>query len=122
MEAPLRATMRITVPPASQSPTLVGRLDRPVGETPQRWLAVGLHWDFNEAFRAARPGGAAYARGDPPGAHGGHAYLSAASDFVVSQVVDDAKGVPMPHPQERFRRVDLNGSRRPNPSIQRDLS
>ena len=49
----MRATLRVTVLPAVQSRKLLGRLDRLVGETPQHWLAVGLHRDLNEAFREA---------------------------------------------------------------------
>ena len=45
--------LRVTVLPAAQSRKLLGRLDRLVGETPQHWLAVGLHRDLNEAFREA---------------------------------------------------------------------
>jgi acetamidase/formamidase len=94
LEAPLRATLRVSLVPAAASRTLLGSLDRPLGETPRHWLAVGLHRDLNEAFREAvrealRLLNQMY---DVP-ADVGYAYLSAAGDFVVTQVVDDVKGV-----------------------------
>jgi acetamidase/formamidase len=94
LEAPLRATLRVTVLPAAQSRELLGRLDRLVGETPQYWLAVGLHRDLNEAFReAVREALRLLEEIYQVPTDVGYAYLSAAGDFVVSQVVDDVKGV-----------------------------
>jgi acetamidase/formamidase len=94
VEAPLRATLRVTVLPAADSRALLGRLDRLVGETPQHWLAVGLHRDLNEAFReAVREALRLLADMYQVPTEVGYAYLSAAGDFVVSQVVDDVKGV-----------------------------
>jgi acetamidase/formamidase len=94
LEAPLRATLRVTVLPAAPSQELFGLLDRPFGETPQHWLAVGLHRDLGEAFRAAVREALRVLKDmyDVP-TDVGYAYLSAAGDFVVSQVVDDVKGV-----------------------------
>jgi len=90
----LRATLRVTVLPAVQSRKLLGRLDRLVGETPQHWLAVGLHRDLNEAFReAVREALRMLEEIYQVPTDVGYAYLSAAGDFVVSQVVDDVKGV-----------------------------
>lgn len=94
LEAPLRATMRVTVLPAAESRTLLGPLDRPLGETATHWLAVGLHRDLGEAMRAAvREALRLLADVYEVPADIGYAYLSAAGDFVVSQVVDDVKGV-----------------------------
>lgn len=92
LEAPLRATLRVTV--LSTVDGIVGALDRPFGETSTHWLAVGLDRDLGEAFRSAvrealRVLNVIY---DIP-ADVAYAYLSAAGDFVVSQVVDDVKGV-----------------------------
>jgi acetamidase/formamidase len=94
LEAPLRATLRVTLLPAASSRQLLGVLDRPFGETSQHWIAVGLDRDLNEALRKAvrealRVMNEMY--GVP--ADIAYAYLSAAGDFVVSQVVDDVKGV-----------------------------
>jgi acetamidase/formamidase len=94
LEAPLRATLRLTVLPAARSIEQLGRLACPLGETPQHWLAVGLHRDLSEAFKAAVREALRLLEqmyGVPMDV--GYAYLSAAGDFVVSQVVDDVKGV-----------------------------
>jgi acetamidase/formamidase len=94
LEAPLRATLRVTVLRAAESRTLLGPLDRPLGETATHWLAVGLHRDLNQAMRAAvREALRLLADVYAVPADVGYAYLSAAGDFVVSQVVDDVKGV-----------------------------
>jgi acetamidase/formamidase len=94
LEAPLRATLRVTVLPASESRKLLGPLDRPFGETATHWLAVGLHRDLNEAMRAAvREALRLLADMYQVPTDVGYAYLSAAADFVISQVVDDVKGV-----------------------------
>jgi acetamidase/formamidase len=94
LEAPLRATVRVSVLSGKSSLQLLGMLDRPFGETPQHWLAIGLDRDLNEAFRSAVREALRVLKEmrDVP-TDVGYAYLSAAADFVVSQVVDDVKGV-----------------------------
>ncbi|MFE9445750.1 acetamidase/formamidase family protein [Streptomyces sp. NPDC006602] len=94
LEASLRATVRVTLLPEQESRRLLGQLSRPFAETQEYWTAVGLDRDLDEAFRAAvrealRVLADMY---DVPG-DVGYAYLSAAADFVVTQVVDDVKGV-----------------------------
>lgn len=94
LEAPLRATLRATVLPEAESRALLGLLRRPFGETPEHWIALGLHRDLNEAFReAVREALRVLADIYQVPTDIGYAYLSAAADFVVSQVVDDVKGV-----------------------------
>lgn len=94
LEAPLRATLRVTVLPAAQSRALLGVLDRPFAETAQHWIAVGLHRDLNEAFRlAVREALRVLEEMHDVPRDLAYAYLSAAGDFVVSQVVDDVKGI-----------------------------
>ncbi|MFF1632054.1 acetamidase/formamidase family protein, partial [Streptomyces sp. NPDC058272] len=94
LEAPLRATLRATVLPAAESRALLGLLRRPLGETPEHWIVLGLHRDLNEAFReAVREPLRVLADLYEVPTEIGYAYLSAAADFVVSQVVDDVKGV-----------------------------
>jgi acetamidase/formamidase len=94
LEAPLRARLRVSVLSAAGERSRFGLLDRPFAETPQHWIAVGLHRDLNEAFRAAVREALRVLKEmhDVP-AEIAYAYLSAAGDFVVSQVVDDVKGV-----------------------------
>ncbi len=94
LEAPLRATLRVSLLPAASSRKLLGVLDRPFAETPQHWIAVGLDRDLNEALRKAVREALRVLKAmhDVP-ADVAYAYLSAAGDFVVSQVVDDVKGV-----------------------------
>jgi len=94
LEAPLRATLRVTLLPAATSRQILGVLDRPFAETSQHWIAVGLDRDLNEALKKAVREALRVLKE----MHGvpndiGYAYLSAAGDFVVSQVVDDVKGV-----------------------------
>lgn len=94
LEASLRATLRVTLLPAAQSRTLLGLLDRPFAETPQHWIAIGLDRDLNEAMRHAVREALRVLKDlhdVPPDL--AYAYLSAAADFVVTQVVDNVKGV-----------------------------
>lgn len=94
LEAPLRVTMKVEVIPAVQGHSLLGALDRPFGETREHLVAVGLHRDLNEAFRhAVREALRVLTEMYDVPPEIGYAYLSAAGDFVVSQVVDDVKGV-----------------------------
>ena len=65
-----------------------------MGETPQHWLAVGLRRDLHDAFReVVREALRMLEEIYQVPTDVGYAYLSAAGDFVVSQVVDDVKGV-----------------------------
>lgn len=90
LEAPLRATFRLTV--------LAGEaarfFSRPFGETRTHWIPVGLDEDLNEATRDAVRAALAFLR-DRFGldGHAAYAYLSAAADFEISQVVDRVQGV-----------------------------
>ncbi|MGA7802739.1 MAG: acetamidase/formamidase family protein [Gammaproteobacteria bacterium] len=94
LEAPLRATLRVSLLPAESSNKLLGVLDRPFAETSQHWIAVGLDRDLNEAFRkAVREALRVLKEMHDVPADIAYAYLSAAGDFVVSQVVDDVKGI-----------------------------
>lgn len=94
LEASLRATLRVTLLPAKDARAQLGQLGRPFGETPEHWIAVGMHRDLNEACRAAvREALRVLAEMHRVPVDVGYAYLSAAADFVVSQVVDDVKGV-----------------------------
>jgi acetamidase/formamidase len=93
-EAPLRVTYRLSLVDRSAAERCVGLLGRPFGETRTHWIAVGLHVDLNEAMkdavRAAIDFLCAVVGMGPAEAM---AYLSAAADFEVSQVVDSVKGI-----------------------------
>ncbi|MBO4208324.1 acetamidase/formamidase family protein [Micromonospora echinofusca] len=94
LEAPLRATLRLSVIPAAQAGALVGRVGAPFVETATHWVPVGLHTDLDEAMRRAVRAAVDFlsrTQGMPPTR--ALAYLSAAADFEVSQVVDAVKGV-----------------------------
>ncbi|SCF06610.1 Acetamidase/formamidase [Micromonospora matsumotoense] len=94
LEAPLRATLRLSVIPRAQAGLLLGGVDGPFGETATHWLPVGLHSDLDEAMRRAVRAAVDFlvrTQGMPP--QTALAYLSAAADFEVSQVVDGVKGI-----------------------------
>lgn len=94
VEAPLRATLRLTIVKAKQAINLLGTLTRPFAESDQFWYCVGLDRDLNEAMRSAVREALRFL-GERFGLprEEAYAYLSAAADFVVTQVVDDVKGV-----------------------------
>lgn len=95
LEHSMRTTFRLTLLKAgSDDIPVAGDFVHPVAETADYWIAVGLDPDLDEAMKqAVRQAigllGAQYDM-DPATAL---AYLSAATDFEVSQVVDRTKGV-----------------------------
>jgi acetamidase/formamidase len=104
MEGPLRGTFRLTVckPGSGDAPSVA--FHYPFGETHDSWIPIGLsdpngavdgqNSDLNVAMRRAVVNALDFLehdRGmDRPTAY---AYLSAAADFTVSQVVDRTVGV-----------------------------
>jgi acetamidase/formamidase len=96
LEAPLRGTFRLTLLKKG-SPAIPGKrgtLDMPFGETADFWMPVGLNPDLDEAMKQAVRQAIEFLHGE----HGmqravAYAYMSAATDYVVSQVVDRTKGV-----------------------------
>lgn len=93
-EAPLRATVRLTVHSDPGMRKLAADLGTPFAETPDSHLVVGLDRDLDEAVRQATRNALTFLRHR----HGiradiALAYLSAAADFRISQVVDIVKGV-----------------------------
>lgn len=93
-EAPLRATLRLTVHTDPDTRSLAARLRAPFAETPSEHIVLGLDEDLDEALRNAVRDALTLLT-DRFGIPGpvGLAYLSAAADFHVSQVVDIVKGV-----------------------------
>ncbi len=94
MEASLRATIRFDVVPAAEAVAAFGELAGPLGETAEYLVPTGLDPDLDVAVqncvRAAV--GLLQARFGMDPEHA-YAYLSAATDFDISQVVDLVKGV-----------------------------
>jgi acetamidase/formamidase len=107
LEAPLRGTFRLTVLKAGSRriPGGRGRLDVPFGETADYWLAVGLDPDLDLAFKQAVRESIQFLDGELGMSRAvAYAYLSAATDYVVSQVVDKTKGVHARIRKDHFRR------------------
>jgi acetamidase/formamidase len=103
MEGALRATLRLTViKPGGRAPSVA--FGYPFAETPTHWLPIGLsdpngpvdgqQNSLDLAMKTAVRNALAFLTADRgmPGPVA-YAYLSAASDFVVSQVVDRTTGV-----------------------------
>ncbi len=107
MEASLRATVRFDVTPAAEAAQQFGELVWPLVETHEHLVPTGLDPDLDEAVRACVRHaiailGARY--GMEP--HLAYAYLSAATDFDVSQVVDLVTGA-----HARIRKADFEDVR-----------
>lgn len=95
LEAPLRATLRLTVLAAGDATIPGGSpFTQPFAETPDYWIPIGLNPDLDEAMRQAVREGIRFlsvSLGIDRAV--AYAYMSAATDFQVSQVVDRTKGV-----------------------------
>lgn len=86
--------MRLTLINANDAAMHAGLLKNPFLETPTHWIPSGMDEDLNEAMRKAVRNAVTFLNthlGVPRQA--AMAYLSAASDFEISQVVDAVKGV-----------------------------
>ncbi len=105
MEASLRATLRFDVIPADRARAEYGEITGPLIDTGEYLVPTGLHEDLDEAVaRCVRASiELLHARWGMDRAHA-LAYLSAATDFDISQVVDRVKGV-----HARIRVADLDG-------------
>ncbi|MBT0773708.1 acetamidase/formamidase family protein [Kineosporia sp. J2-2] len=93
LEAPLRATLTLDLIPADQARARFGSVAGPFAVTPEFLVPTGLDEDLDVAV--ARCGENAVALlGAAFGVHPeiAYAYLSAATDFEISQVVDLVKG------------------------------
>jgi acetamidase/formamidase len=95
VEGSLRTTLRLTVLKFGQ-PGYPSKeqLISPFAETSEYWIPIGLDPDLNEAMKAAVRNAIAYlAANQGVDRATAMAYLSAATDFEVSQVVDRTKGI-----------------------------
>ena len=103
LEGSLRADLRLSVLRGPDARRAVGMIENPVAETDEAWIPIGLHADLDEAMRAAVREALRFCRTrlGLPG-HIAYAYLSAAADFEVTQVVNDVKGVHCRIPKRDF--------------------
>jgi acetamidase/formamidase len=94
MEASLRATLRFEVMSQADAIAAFGELVGPLVETAEYLIPTGLDEDLDEAMRNCVRAAIALlqARYSMDAEHA-YAYLSAATDFTISQVVDIVKGV-----------------------------
>jgi acetamidase/formamidase len=94
MEASLRATLRFEVVTAADAEAEFGQLVGPLVETIDFLVPTGMSEDLDEAVQRCVRAAIALLQArfgmDPEHAY---AYLSAATDFNISQVVDLVKGV-----------------------------
>lgn len=108
LEHSLRPTFRITLLKKGDEaiPSSAGSLGRPFGETPDHWVTIGLNPDLDEAMKdAVRESIRFLTEVLGMDRATAYAYLSAASDFQVSQVVDGTKGVHGMIRKSDFERV-----------------
>ncbi|MTD14303.1 acetamidase [Nakamurella sp. YIM 132087] len=105
MEASLRATVRFDVIPAEQAVAEFGELIGPLAETAEYLVPTGMDPDLDVAVQNCVRAAIALlqARFGMDAVHA-YAYLSAATDFDISQVVDIVKGVHARIRVEDFRR------------------
>jgi acetamidase/formamidase len=96
LEHSMRATFRLTLLKKGDSriPSASGSLDKPFGETRDYWIAIGLNPDLDEAMKdAVREAMRFLTEKLGMDRAIALAYMSAATDFNVSQVVDRTKGI-----------------------------
>lgn len=114
LEGSLRATFRLTVcrPGEGTAPSVA--FGHPFGETPDAWVPIGLsdpdgsiggqQGDLDVAMRRAVVNALDFLQEDRGMDRAtAYAYLSAAADFAVSQVVDRTVGVHGVIPKAHFR-------------------
>lgn len=96
LEASLRTTFRLTVLKNGDEriPGNATEFDHPFGETDDFWIPIGLDEDLDEAMKDATRRSINFLE-DELGMDRAkaYAYLSAATDYEVSQVVDITKGI-----------------------------
>jgi acetamidase/formamidase len=108
LEHSMRATFRLTLLKKGDAriPASSGTLVKPFGETKEYWIAIGLHPDLNEAMKdAVRESVRFLSEVLGMDRAVAYAYLSAATDFNVSQVVDRTKGIHSLIRKSDFKKV-----------------
>lgn len=94
LEASARATFRLTVLKAGKDKIPGKEILQPLGENAEFWITPGLDEDLDEAMKKSTREAIRFLNQE----YGideaiAYAYLSAATDFEVSQVVDKTKGI-----------------------------
>jgi acetamidase/formamidase len=103
MEASLRATLRFRIVPADDPFAPFVHEYGPVVETPEYWVPTGMDEDLREAMKkSVRAAIRFLVGGYSMDEEHAYAYLSAATDFDISQVVDRVTGV-----HARIRKADF---------------
>jgi acetamidase/formamidase len=93
LEASLRVTLRFDVVPAAEAVSRFGALDGPLVETPEYLVPTGMDRDLDEAVRRCVRAALALLQARwGLDEHLAYAYLSAATDIDISQVVDQVCG------------------------------
>lgn len=103
LEAPLTATLTLGLVEGAEGKARFGAIAGPVAATPEYLVPTGLDADLDVALERCAANAVELLRatfGMEPEL--GYAYLSAAADFDISQVVDLVKGV-----HARIRRADF---------------
>lgn len=94
LEGSARATLRLTLLKSGSNQIPGKSISQPLGETDEFWITLGLDEDLNEAMKKSTREAIHFLKAkygiDEAVAF---AYLSAATDFQVSQVVDRTKGI-----------------------------
>lgn len=110
----MRATFRLTLLKRGDPriPSASGSLDKPFGETRDYWIAIGLNPDLDEAMKDAVREAMRFLH-EKLGMDRAVAlaYMSAATDFNVSQVVDRTKGIHALIRKRDFAKVRKRGQR-----------
>ncbi len=116
LEHSMRATFRLTLLKQGDTriPSSSGTLSKPFGETRDFWIAIGLNPDLDEAMKDAVREAMRFLH-EMLGMERSVAlaYMSAATDFNVSQVVDRTKGIHALIRKRDFARLRSAITRRP---------
>ncbi|MET0828815.1 MAG: acetamidase/formamidase family protein [Microbacterium sp.] len=118
LEASLRATLRFDVIPRAEALAEFGEVTGPLVRTPEYLVPTGLDTDLNEAMRKCVRSAlnlieARWGMQE----HLAYAYLSAATDFDISQVVDIVCGVHARIREADFAAIDGNRGRSPRTGV-----
>ncbi len=114
LEASLRATLRFEVIPRAEALAEFGEVAGPLVRTTEYLVPTGLHPDLNEAMRACVRAALTLVEARwGMQEHLAYAYLSAATDFDISQVVDIVCGVHARIRESDFAAIDAARGRRP---------